>query len=284
MAHVRAGLSRTILVAIVVGLLIAMPAANVWPLLLVKLGARGAAILEIIFLTLFLWWTSGGGPPARLRHLRADCFRRTRLSAAEWAWGLVAAVSFAATVHAAIILLFRFEPFPAQAFHRGYDLSFVPTQSLRWLACIVSALSAAVCEETGFRGYLQRPIELRSTPTLAVLISSVFFTLVHLQKSWALVPMVPIVFGAGALLGSLARASGTLLFGILGHWIMDIGLFAYWWAQIAGTFGERTVWQTGWDRPFATECVAFIIVLSVLVTATLQLKKLSRADGGVDLS
>jgi len=265
--------------AIVVGLLIALPAANFWPVLLLKLRTPAAASLEIIFLGVFLWWTSGGGPPARLRTLRADHFRRGGLSAAEWRWGLLAAASFAVTVHAAIVLLFRFEPFPADAFHRGYDLSFIPTQSLRWLACIVSALSAAVCEETGFRGYMQRPIESMGRPMLAILISSVFFTLLHLEKSWSLLLMVPIVFGAGALLGWLARASGTLLFGMLGHWVMDIGLFAYWWTQIAGTFTEQPVWQTGWDRAFAIAWALFAIALGALITAILQLTKLSAGDG-----
>jgi membrane protease YdiL (CAAX protease family) len=258
--------------AIVVGLLIAVPAANVAPLLI---AVPGGTILAIVFLGVFLWWTSGGGPPARRRQLRADCFRRTRLSALEWFWGVLAALSFAATVHAAIVLLFRFEIFPAQAFHRGYDLSSLPTQSLRWLVCILGALSAAVCEETGFRGYMQRPIELVGRPALAIMISSVSFTLIHLNKSWALLAMVPIIFGAGVLLGWLARASGTLLFGMLGHWIMDIGLFAYWWAQIAGTFAERPVWQTGWDRAFAIECAVFVIALTAVITAILQLKKVS---------
>ena len=256
-----------------------MPAANIWPILLVKLGTPVAASLEIVILGLFLWWTSGGGPPARLRGLRSDRFRRVGLSASEWRWGLIAAASFAVTVHAAIILLFRFEPFPAQAFHRGYDLSFIPTQSLRWLACIVSALSAAVCEETGFRGYMQWPIESMGRPRLAILISSVIFTLLHLEKSWSVLAMVPIVFGAGALLGWLARASGTLLFGMLGHWIMDIGLFAYWWTQIAGTFRAQPVWQTGWDRAFAIACALFAIALASLIIAILQLTKRSAGGG-----
>src|SRR5215469_16767179 len=269
---------RTILVLlrpIAVDLLIALPAANVAPVLI---RVPGGAILEIVFLGVFLWWTSGGGPPARLRPFRADRFRRTRLSAPEWLWGLLAALSFAASVHAAIVLLFRFEPFPAQAFHRGYDLSFIPTQSLRWLVCVLAALSAGVCEETGFRGYMQRPIELMGRPALAILISSVFFTLAHLNKSWALLAMVPIIFGAGVLLGWLARASGTLLFGMLGHWVMDIGLFAYWWTQIAGTFTEHPVWQSGWDQAFAIECAVFIMALTALITAILRLKKLSASS------
>lgn len=269
------GVTPTSVRAVVFGLLIAMPAAAVWPLLLTEFGAPAASVAEVAFLAIYVWWVSGGGPPARLRTVRVGCFRRTHLSGSEWGWGILAALTFAATVHAAIVLLFRLEPFPAQTFHRGYALTAIPSPFLQWVVCVVSAVSAAVCEETGFRGYLQRPIESAGAPKLAVLMSAVVFTLAHFNKSWALLSMVPIVFGAGVLLGSLARASGTLLFGMLGHWIMDIGLFVYWWAQIAGTFSERPISKTGWDRAFTVECAVFIVVLTVLVSAILRLQKLA---------
>ena len=52
---------------------------------------------------------------------------------------------------------------------------------------------------------MQRPIELRHGTSTAILVSSLLFMLLHLTKGWALIGMVPIVFGAGVLLGSLAR-------------------------------------------------------------------------------
>jgi membrane protease YdiL (CAAX protease family) len=262
--------------AVLGGLLIGLIAANLWPVFLVTFGMPVAAFVEIAFLTLYVWWAAGGGPPRSLKSVRADCFRVGPLSAAQWFWGIIAAVSFAATVHAALVLLFRVVPFPAEAFHRGYDFSFIPSRGMQWAAVVVSALSAGVCEETGFRGYMQRPIEKRHGPLIAILISSLFFTLPHLTKDWALVGMVPIVFGAGILLGTLAEASGTLVFGILGHWIMDIGLFAYWWTQIAGTFPQRPVAETGIDRSAFIECIAFAVALTVVLTAIGQLRKLPR--------
>jgi membrane protease YdiL (CAAX protease family) len=265
-----------VLRAIIGGLLIGMIAANVWLVFLLKLGMPVAAVAEIAFLTVYVWWASGGGPPARFRAVRADYFRVSRLRGAQWFWGIIAAVGFAATIHAAIVLLFRLVPFPAAAFHQGYDLSFIPSRQMQWLACIVAALSAGVCEETGFRGYMQRPIENRHGPLIAILISSLFFTLLHLTKGWALIGMVPIVFGAGLLLGTLARASGTLVFCMLGHWIMDIGLFAYWWTQIAGTFSQRPISETGMDRMFRIECGVFAVALLVTIAAIARLRRLRR--------
>jgi membrane protease YdiL (CAAX protease family) len=261
--------------ALIVGLLVGMIAANVWPLLLLNLGMPVAAIAELVFLGAYVWWVSGGGPPHSLKAVRADNFRVRPLSAAQWTWGLIAAVSFAATVHASLVLLFRIVPFPAAAFHRGYDFSFIPSHQMQWLACIVSALSAGICEETGFRGYMQRPIEKSAGPIVAIAISSLAFMLIHLTKDWALIGMVPIVFGAGVLLGALARAAGTLVFGILGHWFMDIGLFAYWWTQIAGTFSQRPIAETGVDMAACIEVLVFAIALVVLLIAMGRLSKLN---------
>jgi hypothetical protein len=117
--------------AVVTGLLVGLVAANVWPPLLYKLGMPLAAGVEAIFLAAYIWWASGGGPPQSLKAVRADSFRKGRLSGAQWFWGLIAALFFAATVHATIVILFRLVPFPAAAFHAGYDFSFIPTMPMR---------------------------------------------------------------------------------------------------------------------------------------------------------
>ena len=257
--------------AVVVGIVIGMAAANVWPILLLKLGMPRASGLEGLFLGGYIWWARGGGPPQRWRTTRADSFRVGKLSGAQWFWGLLAAVFFAATIHAALVVLFQLMPFPAAAFHRGYDFSFIPTLPMRWLAVVVSAASAGICEETGFRGYMQRPIERRHGAAIAILVSSVFFTAIHLTKDWALIGMVPIILGAGILLGALAYMSRTLIFCIVGHTLMDVGLFGYWWTQIAGTFSQRPISETGMDRTFA---VARAVVAAALIVTILAIKKL----------
>jgi membrane protease YdiL (CAAX protease family) len=262
--------------AVVAGLLIAMGAANVWPLLLLNLGVRVAAIIEVIFLALYVWWARGGGPPRKWQAARAAAFRGKILSPAQWTWGLVAAFFFAVTIHASLVLLFRFVPFPAMAFRQGYDFSFIPTLHLRWVAVAISAVSAAICEETGFRGYMQQPIELSYGAPAAIAISSFLFMAVHLTKSWALVGMIPIVFGAGLLLGLLAWSSESLIPGMIGHTVMDVGLFAYWWTGIAGTFTARPISESGVDRLFVIACGAFTISLSIVLLA---IKKLRRKTG-----
>ena len=79
--------------------------------------------------------------------------------------------------------------------------------------------------------------------------------------------MVPIILGAGILLGALAHMSRTLIFCIVGHTLMDVGLFGYWWTQIAGTFSQRPISETGMDRTFA-------VVVVVLIVTILAIEKL----------
>ena len=262
----------TALRAIISGLLMALIPANVWPLLLLNLGVPLAAIVEVVFLALYVWWASGGGPPRTTQAARATAFRRGTPAPKQWSWGLIAALFFAVSVHASIVLLFRIVPYPVAAFRQGYDFSFIPSLPLRWIAVVVSAASSGICEETGFRGYMQRPIEERHGAPVAILISSLFFTAFHLTKGWAMAGMVPIVFGAGVLLGVLAWSSGSLIFGIIGHVVMDIGLFAYWWTGIAGTFAARPLSETGVDQSFLIACAVWAMSLVIVLLAITRLR------------
>jgi hypothetical protein len=120
---------------------------------------------------------------------------------------------------------------------------------------------------------MQRPLELRHGAPVAVLISSLFFTAVHLTKGWAMAGMVPIVFGAGVLLGLLAWSSGSLIFGMIGHVVMDIGLFAYWWTGVAGNFTAKPISETGVDQPFLIACAVLATSLLIVLLSILKLRR-----------
>lgn len=234
-----------------------------------------ASLLQGVALIVGIWWVSGGGPPRSSRKDRSSAFRSTRISTNEWAWGVVAGFSFAVAIHVAIVLLFRLIPFPESIFHRGYDFSFIPTRSLRWLAVVVSAISAGVIEEIGMRGYLQSPIERRFGARAGILTSATIFTSLTLTKGWAIPGMLPIIFGGGILLGLLAWASGSLIPCFIGHVLMDLGLFAYWWTGIAGEFNGRPIGVTGVDYPFLLTSTLLALSLLALLFAIERLRKRS---------
>jgi hypothetical protein len=116
------------------------------------------------------------GPPTHNPSHPRRAIPSWQVVAPQWFWGVIAALFFAVTIHASIVLLFSFVPFPMAAFRHGYDFSFIPSLRLKWLAVVVSATSAGICEETGFRRYMQRPIEQRHGVPVAILISALFFT------------------------------------------------------------------------------------------------------------
>jgi hypothetical protein len=49
------------------GILIGMIAANIWPILLLRIGMPTAAGVELAFLSLYVWWAAGGGHRRALR-------------------------------------------------------------------------------------------------------------------------------------------------------------------------------------------------------------------------
>jgi membrane protease YdiL (CAAX protease family) len=263
--------------AVVTGLMVGLTAANVWPLLLLTLGMPAAALAEALFLAAYIWWASGHGIPAAWREARRHAFRTRTLTGAEWVWSIATAFCFATTIHAALVVLFRLVPFPVEAFHRDYALGMPMSLGLKWVAIVIAAASAGICEETGFRGYMQQPIEARHGAPAAILISSVLFAVVHLSKSWAIPGMIPVAFGAGLLLGAIAWASQSLVPGIIAHTTMDIGMFAYWWTGVAGTFTAQTINVTGIDRPFEIACAVFAVALLATLMGIARLYTLARA-------
>jgi hypothetical protein len=56
---------------------------------------------------------------------------------------------------------------------------------------------------------------------------------------------------------------------------MDIGLFAYWWTGIAGTFSARPISETGVDRSFSLACAVFVIALIVVLVDLSRLRKIN---------
>ena len=85
--------------------------------------------------------------------------------------------------------------------------------------------------------------------------------------------MVPIVFGAGVLLGVLAWSFGSLIPSMLGNVVMDIGLFAYWWIGIAGNFTARPISETGIDRSFLITCVVLGATLTIVLFTAWRLRR-----------
>jgi hypothetical protein len=62
---------------------------------------------------------------------------------------------------------------------------------------------------------------------------------------------------------------------MIGHFVMDVGLFAYWWTGIAGNFTERPIYETGLDGPFLIACAVFAVSLGVVLVAISRLRRIA---------
>jgi membrane protease YdiL (CAAX protease family) len=232
------------------------------------------SILLMIFV-LYAYWKffSGIWGPGKTAESRSLNFRRTRLSSTVWKWGLAAAISFVIIVQSSFVITFRIWEFPAAKFTADYKLLEHMPFWKAWAMLIMSSVVAGICEETGYRGYLQVPLEKKYGPVLAVIVTSVIFTLIHLTKTWAH-PILPHIFSASVLLGILAYKSGSLIPGIIGHSLPDIFDYSIWWTNLTGGIKIQTIFKTGIDLNFLTWILVFFLGLIIFFQA------ISRFDKG----
>jgi membrane protease YdiL (CAAX protease family) len=115
----------------------------------------------------------------------------------------------------------------ALAFHRALGPSAAKTvdnllpqgiaEGALWIAV---SISAGICEEFAFRGYLQRQIlGITGSVALAVAGQAAVFAAAHAYQGWK---NVVVIFALGALYGALAAWRRSLIPGMLAHAWSDI--------------------------------------------------------------
>ena len=168
---------------------------------------------------------------------------------------------------AGLVITFRLIEFPAEIFAKEYAfLDQVPAWA-GWLYIIMISLVAGVAEETGFRGYMQVPLEKKYSRAISISIVSVIFVLVHLHQAWS-GPILVHIFFISVLFGMIASYSGSLIPGILAHFIMDICNFSFWWSDLGGQFDKQPLSVSGtdihfilWLTVFAVTLISFIFIM-----------------------
>lgn len=232
--------------------------ANVMPIFYEAL--KPPISLIVISAYLFLYWKffSGSWGPKKTAEIRKKYFRAGSLSPKLWKWSLLLAILFVLVFQSSLVVIFRLFQFPADLFNQGFGFEALPLWTA-WAIIILAALSAALTEEVGFRGYAQVALEEHYRPFPAIIIISVMFVLFHLNQAWAL-PALLQLFAAGLFASAFAYASGSILPGIISHFIIDIVNFSYWWSDIAGKFEYQPINITGVD-------LHFVVWLLILITS-----------------
>jgi Type II CAAX prenyl endopeptidase Rce1-like len=132
---------------------------------------------------------------------------------------------------------------------------------------IVSPLS----EEAGFRGYLQVSLERDFSGVVAVLVSSVFFALVHLNHG-AYWPKQLVYFLAGVVFGAIAFFTKSLWPGIVAHVIGDMTFFIFVWPHDAA---RHLVSEGGADAWFWMHAAQGAIFTGLAILAFAHLASLT---------
>lgn len=249
-----------ILKVALIGFMVSSAGIAVWSLFLLKIIAPWSAIPMVVTLWAYLKWFGGNWAPKNSQAIRRNRFRLKGLSSAGWKWGLVAAFLFVAIVQASFVVTFRILEFPTVRFTSDYKMLDTMPMGTAWIIIVMSSVVAGICEETGFRGYMQVPLEKKFGPAVAIFITSILFMLIHLSHSWA-APILPHIFFASVLLGILAYQSGSLIPGFIGHSILDIFDYGIWWSNITGGFNKKTIFVTGIDLHFIVWCLVFALAL-----------------------
>jgi hypothetical protein len=164
-------------------------------------------------------------------------------------------------VQASFVVTFRLVDFPAVAFTADYKLLDAFPLWEAFAIIVMSSVVAAICEETGFRGYIQQPLEKRYGPVVAIVFTSLLFAGIHLTHTWAR-QIVPHIFFASVLLGILAYRTQSLIPGIVGHAILDVFDYSVWWTDLFGGFTKQTIFKTGIDLHFVVW--SLVLVFSVI--------------------
>lgn len=208
--------------AVVLGLVVAGVPTLVWAALAgvnFKWTPRVPWSAPVMLGVLWLIWRYLGGAwlPRRTSSFRHEHLRATALTPDTWRLALLAGGSAVAAVWAAFSALRGVLHLTAPA----ADVTRFPLLTIVASILIGSAV-AGVIEEAGFRGYMQLPLERAYGPVVAIAITSVLFTLVHLTHGAPVLPFLPFYFVVAIAYGALTYFTGSILPSITLHMTGDI--------------------------------------------------------------
>ena len=265
------------------GLLVATLGTGPWALLVGANLRHGSSVPwavppTALYLWLFWRWVRGAGWPRAAAAARREGSRVNPLPDDVWSMALVAGVVGLAAVLLFQNVLARMVVLPQQ---RDIDPSRYPVLTVAaWV--VMSALVAGVTEEVAFRGYLQRPIERRHGPLVAILVSGVLFGLLHFTHPEVGLVLLPFYLGVAAVYGMLAYLTDSTVPGMVlhagGNALGAIGLFAMGRSEWGGTSAkEALIWTTGPDTSF---WVSLALAAAAAVAAVWAYRELGRVARG----
>jgi membrane protease YdiL (CAAX protease family) len=261
------------------GFLISSAGIGIWSLFINTLNPPWFILPMIPVLWIYLWFFSGKWKAKNSKTPEQVSFLSTRLSPMVWKLSIAASLLFVVIIQSSFVITFRIAGFPAEKFMADYKILDNMPRWSAWAVLIMSSVVAGICEETGFRGYMQNPLEKKYGAPTAIGITSIIFLIIHSGHSWA-IAIIPHIFLASVFLGILAHRSGSIIPGIIGHSILDIFNYSFWWTDLMGGFRIPTIFKTGIDLNFLVWSFIFVISLFAFLRLMTGLKKKGEKRAG----
>ena len=261
-----------VLRSILIGFGVSSLGVAIWTIVAISLPGPWSVLLMATILIFFWMYFSGKWKPVNTQAFRRFCIRKINLKKPVWIWGLVAAFFIVLFLHSSWILTFRIVEFQPEIFKTLSFINDVPALQA-WSAIIGISMVAGICEEIGYRGYLQKPLEQKYGPIVAISISSIIFIVIHLHQAWLVSILVPAFF-VSFMIGYLAYATNSLIPGIIAHVTFDIINVSYWWSDVMGTFERKPISMTGVDNHFIITVVVVLLSTVLFIVSIRKLLKL----------
>ena len=243
-----------------------------------------AIVPMAIFLVAYLRYLNGSGWPRSTCAARRLSLRANPLPADVWPMALLAGFIGLAALVPLSAILGRLFVLPPDAQQTAIPAAMPPATVFLLLA--TSSIVAGVIEESGFRGYMQGPIERRHGVAVALLVSGTVFGLGHFTHHPALtLEMLPFYLAVSAVYGGLAYATNSILPGMLLHAGGDLWSMTRQWMtgkpdwQLAPASAPTPalIWDTGIDAAFVTSVVAFLLLSAIATWAIAGVRRASAA-------
>jgi len=228
-------------------------------------------------LAFYKYVRGSGWPHSTAETRRKDC-RANRLPDDVWAAAIGAGILGLTSLVLFANVYNRMVSVPLQP---AEDLTGVPLATLV-PALIMGSLVAGVVEESGMRGYMQRPLEERYGPLVAILITGMMFGFLHFTHAEVTIALMPWYMGAAAVYGAIAYYTNSILPGIVlhagGNMLSAIQLVGNGNAEWQTTaVAQPLIWESGADTSFWLGSVGFIAVTTVAIFAYCNLARTAKS-------
>ena len=259
----------------ILGLLITSVGSALWGTFLTINLRTSAAIpwsvpVMAVFLWFMAWYLSGKGWPRSTSRARLRGLRARPISLQMFAWSMLASVLAIVALAGCWIVFFRLVPMRPNLFSNYSPYPWLTVALVVLMGSLVSPLT----EEAGFRGYCQTRLEREFRPSVAVVLSSLFFMLAHLNQGFFW-PKLLVFYLAGMTFGSIAYFADSILASIPVHILGDLTFFILIWPRDAG---RRLIWDGGTDAWFWIHIAQAVLFTGLAILAFRGLARVTRPE------